>query len=123
MPKIAKWKLHIEPAQDYTPTLTGACHYGLEYVAVVDGDGEVVCDNAGYYPQPVSIENARLIAQAPTLLTTTKIAYTILADIRHQWHGRHTAEGQSALSAMRDAIAHAEGRDPKDVQDEFTNAS
>ena len=62
--------------------------------------------------------DARLIAAAPELLTVVQIAYTILADIRHQWEGRHTAEGQGALAAMRDAIAKATGRDPKDVQDE-----
>lgn len=67
--------------------------------------------------------NARLIAAAPTLLTTTKIAYTILADIRHEWKGRNTEEGQAALAAMRHAIAAAEGRDQQEVQDEYANAA
>ena len=66
--------------------------------------------------------NARLIAAAPPLLTAAQIAYTILADIRHHWEGRHTIEGQGALIALRDSIAQATGRDPQDVQDEFTNA-
>lgn len=68
------------------------------------------------------LANARLIAAAPPLLIAAQIAYTILADIRHHWEGRHTIEGQGALIALRDSIAQATGRDPQDVQDEFTNA-
>ena len=67
-------------------------------------------------------EYKAVCAEKAELLACTKIAYTILADIRHQWKGRHTAEGQAALCAMRDAIAKDNGRDPQDVQDEYTNA-
>lgn len=67
--------------------------------------------------------DARLISAAPDLLAATKIAYTILADIRHDWAGRHTAEGQGALCAMRDAIAKAECREAEEVQDEYSNPS
>ena len=66
--------------------------------------------------------NAHLIAAAPGLLVAAQCAYTILADIRHQWAGRHTEEGQGTLVALREAIAQATGRDPQDVQDEYTNA-
>src|ERR1044071_2002478 len=64
------------------------------------------------------VANARLIAAAPELLTVAQIAYTILAAIRHQRPGRHTAQGQGALCALRDAIVKATGRDAQDVQDE-----
>lgn len=52
------------------------------------------------------------------LVKVIQIAYTILADVRHQWPGRHTEEGQGALVAMRDAIAKVTGRDAQTVQDE-----
>ncbi len=68
-------------------------------------------------------EVERLRAERDALLKTTQVAYTILADIRHDWRGRHTAEGQSALCAMRDAIAKVTGRDVQDVQDDYTNAA
>ena len=50
------------------------------------------------------------------------MAYVILADVRHEWPGRETMEGQGALSAMRDALAKAEGREPWEVQDEYAMA-
>lgn len=68
------------------------------------------CDHTGFCPY-CGPERDRLVK-------VIQIAYTILADVRHQWAGRHTAEGQGALVAMREAIAKATGRDPQDVQDE-----
>ena len=56
-------------------------------------------------------------------IAALKMAYTILADMRHQWPGRHTAEGQGALSAMRDAIAKNDNIDPCEVQDAYAMAS
>ena len=55
------------------------------------------------------------------LLVAAQVAYTILADVRHEWDGRNTEEGQGALIALRESIAKATGRDPQDVQDEFSN--
>ena len=52
------------------------------------------------------------------LLKCLQIAYAILAPIEHQWAGRHTAEGQGALAAMRDAIANATEQDAEVVQNE-----
>lgn len=62
-------------------------------------------------------------AEIAALLVAFQCAYTILADVRHQWPGRHTIEGQGVLCALRDAICKATGREAEDVQDEFTNAS
>lgn len=70
----------------------------------------------------LSIDKATLREQIAALLPAVQIAYTILADIRHQWNGRHTVEGQGALCAMRDAICAATGRDAEEVQDDYTNA-
>lgn len=64
-----------------------------------------------------------LIAAAPKTLIGCQIAYTILADIRHNWAGRHTPEGQAALIALRDAISDATGANPQDVQDEYSSAN
>ena len=57
------------------------------------------------------------------LLIATRIAYTILGDVRHQWAGRHSPEGQGALIAMRDAIAYATGKEAMEVQDEHAEGS
>lgn len=38
--------------------------YNGEYVAIVDADAGIVVDNADYYPQPVSLENAKLIVDS-----------------------------------------------------------
>lgn len=65
--------------------------------------------------------NARLIAAAPEGLDAAMLAYEILADIRNQWKGRETPEGQIALVCLRDFIAKATGRDAQEVQDDFTN--
>ncbi len=66
------WKVHVEPAQKNTPTLTGANHYDAEYVAVVAANGEVIADNAHYYAASLDPANARLIAAAPELLEALK---------------------------------------------------
>lgn len=68
------WRLHIVPGQKQMQTITGAHHYDKDYIAVLGADfapwdnegyGEpaegVVCDNAGYYAFPVTLENARRI--------------------------------------------------------------
>ena len=55
-------------------------------------------------------------------LSALKVAYGVMGDIRNNWRGRHTVEGQRALSVMRDAIAEAEGREPSEVQDAYAMA-
>lgn len=62
------WRVHTEPGQKNTPTLTGACHYDSDYVAVVAADGTVVADNAHYYAHGLDPDNAPLVAEAPTML-------------------------------------------------------
>jgi len=63
------------------------------------------------------IANARLISSAPDLIEAAQVAYVLLADIRNEWPGRHTREGQLTLCLLRDAIAKACGIDPQEVQD------
>lgn len=55
-------------------------------------------------------------------ISALKVAYRVLGDIRHQWPGRHTVEGQGALATMRDVIAEADGREPSEVQDAYAMA-
>jgi hypothetical protein len=69
------WRFHSAPPQKNVPTLTGSEHYGEEYVAVVGANSEVVCDNAHYYSQSVSREDALLIAAAPELLAALQEMY------------------------------------------------
>ncbi len=64
--------------------------------------------------------NARLIAAAPALIAEIEREYEELADIRNEWPGRCTWEGQAKLCRLRDLIAAATGREPKDVQDDFS---
>lgn len=59
------WKVHRDKSGK---TLTGADHYDAEYVAVVSADGEVICDNAHYYPVEINPEDAPVIAEAPAML-------------------------------------------------------
>lgn len=63
--------------------------------SVKASDGEIICDNERYYPQPLNPENANLIAAAPDLLAAIKNS-----DDAH-W-----------TTAMRAAMAKAEGRTP-----------
>ena len=52
------WVLHHQKNTGIdTETLTGAAKYDGDYFAIIDGDGEVVCDNADYYAQSVDPEN------------------------------------------------------------------
>jgi len=43
-------------------------------------------------------------------------AYGVLADVRNQWPGRHTLEGQRLLCDLRDALSEASGVDAEYVQ-------
>lgn len=45
----------------------------------------------------------------PSNLDLIKQAYTVLADIRHDWPGRTSPEGQTLLCAIRDSIAEQTG--------------
>lgn len=65
--------------------------------------------------------NARLIASCPELLAAVEAQYIELADIRNEWPGRNTAEGQQRLSRLRDLICKATGREAQDVQDDYTS--
>ncbi len=48
-------------------------------------------------------------------------AYAVLGDIRNQWVGRHTSEGQKLLCDLVDMIAAETGRDPEEVQNDYPN--
>lgn len=51
-------------------------------------------------------------------LTTAALeAYNLLADVRHQWNGRHTQDGQRLLANLRDALAVATKTDAEQLQD------
>ena len=69
----APWSLHIERyVKGLNPggtvrTLTGNSHYGSDYLAILDANGEVVCDNADYYATAPNDRDFPLIAQAPHL--------------------------------------------------------
>jgi hypothetical protein len=67
-----------------------------------------------------SAANARLIAAAPELLEALESEYAWLADIRNSWPGRHGAEGQARLIRLREVISKATGREPREVQDDFS---
>lgn len=78
--------------------------------------------------------NAALIVQAPALtaelaklreahgrvVDALGLAYSAMADIHHQWPGRHTADGQALLCRMLDALCHANGTEHEATQDEAT---
>jgi hypothetical protein len=57
------------------------------------------------------------LATAPEMLSATKRAYAVLADVHHSWKGRDSMSGQGLLCDLRDSIAAAEGRTAQDVQD------
>lgn len=63
--------------------------------------------------------NAQSIAALPELLEACEAAYTVLADISHEWRGRHTQEGQALLIQLRNAIAKTLGRSEEDVQNDY----
>lgn len=67
--------------------------------------------------------NARLIAASPELLGEIESTYEWLADIHHNWPGRHTLTGQARLIRLRDLIAKATGRDPEEVQDRYSTSA
>ena len=75
---------------------------------------DYVCSMWGGYHEA----NARLISQAPAMLEALYEQYAFLADITHNWEGRHTTAGQARLIALRDLIVQATGRDEMEVQDE-----
>lgn len=62
------------------------------------------------------IDNARLIAAAPDLFAALQKAYSVLANIHHEWPGRNTREGQRLLCDMRDALSAASGIDAEEIQ-------
>jgi hypothetical protein len=74
--------------------------------------GSIKCDSGA---------NARLIAAAPDLLAAVESEYIFLADIRNEWPGRCTVEGQQKLCRLRDLICKATGREAWDVQDDYGN--
>lgn len=85
----------------------------------VNTDCRIISASDGLGPVAFATdENARLIAAAPTQHDVLCRAYKLLANVTHQWPGRHTPEGQKLLVDMRDAIALGDGRNPEDIQDE-----
>ena len=65
-----------------------------------------------------SFANARVMAASPDLLEAAWVAYRLLADVGHEWAGRHTPDGQMILINLRDAIAKATGEDAQTIQDD-----
>lgn len=102
------WRLHIEKPKEVltglwrVETLTDADHYGSNYVAVLDSEGRVVADNADYYAQPITLEDARLIAAAPELLAALISTEEILED--EHW--------STTKRVLRELIAKATGGQP-----------
>src|SRR3990167_3093084 len=56
-------------------------------------------------------QHTRLIAAAPVQFALIEHVYILLADVRNQWDGRHSAAGQHLLSALRDSICAVTGRE------------
>lgn len=67
------WRLLIQANSRDMETPTRSFHYGEEYIAVVSADGEVIADNADYYPAPIRRRDASLIAAAPELLSALQM--------------------------------------------------
>lgn len=112
------WRLHHQPGEKYTPTLTDAGHYDEDYFAVaagIDGDGEtvVICDNGQYYSVKVREYDCRFIAAANPVAVLELIA---LADLGLQAEeGRPEPESEenhqkrmAILTAERDRLIAAE---------------
>ena len=105
----AIWRRH--PSELYE---NGGGVAGDKPLAVVQKGWHETCEQ-GY---PVE-SNARLIAAAPELLGEIESTYEWLADIHHNWPGRHSPVGQMRLIRLRNLISKATGRDEQDVQDDF----
>lgn len=108
------WIVHQRPSAPpeyghYVTTHDGltVCNVSYQLPAVIDG--QVV--------EAARIANARLIAAAPELLRAAESAYQVLANIFHEWPGRHTMAGQGLLVNLRDGIAKATGKSDREVQD------
>jgi hypothetical protein len=78
-----------------------------------------VRDQTDFLPTKAAAELRRLDRVNAELVEALGRAYTKFGDFRMEWAGRHTMEGQSLLSAMRDALALAERREDRDVQDDY----
>ncbi len=53
------------------------------------------------------------------MLAALEAAYAKFGDYRFEWPGRSSARGQALLVSLREAIAAATGRDPREVQDDY----
>jgi hypothetical protein len=62
-----------------------------------------------------------MFAAAPEMLAHIESEYAVLSDVRNEWPGRSTPAGQHRLCILRDLICKATGRDPQDVQDDYSN--
>lgn len=107
------WRVHVnsvvEGCTRSIATLTEADHYansGQPYTAVVGSDGEVVCDNAHYYPQGLDPKNANLIAAAPDLLAAL-VPFLEFADSEKDLEGEILSVDM--IETARAAIAKAKG--------------
>lgn len=65
---------------------------------VVGANGETICDNQTYYPHPVSLPDARLIAAAPELLEALK-------SLLKRFKGVTSTNGSLELTALNNAEA------------------
>ena len=122
------WRLHV-----------GSADWGMPMTHIIYQDGaaniyeNVIAEIPSVQPycmgatkkdlrrSNVQSANARLITAAPALLPAVEACYMLLGTTGHEWPGRNTLEGQALLSALRDAICKATGREAQDVQDDYCN--
>ena len=111
------WSLYVKKRNGTeSQTLTGASCYEEEYVAVVGCDGEVICDNANFYPVAVTKENARLISAAPDLLEALQQARKLLELAKLVTVEQVINAGDDAINAAGlNPYCLNEGRCPKDA--------
>lgn len=95
-------------------------YYGNGWM-IESSDGYRVAMLPNVSKLPENAANARVIVAAPELLAEVEREYETLADIRNEWPGRYTPQGQAKLCRLRDLIAKATGRTEQDVQDDFGN--
>lgn len=58
-----------------------------------------------------------MVDTSKSALDTLQKSYRYFSDIHRDWTGRHTMEGQTMLSLMRDTIAELTGKSAREVQD------
>ena len=69
--------------------------------------------------ESLSREVARLTVIANKALRELGACYVKLADVRHQWEGRGTEEGQGLLCGILGALSDLAGKTPMETRDAF----